>query len=710
MTQTEDKWIEEIFSSKGMLAVALKGYEERQEQKEMALQIGRAYREQTIALIEAGTGTGKSFAYLAPAIFWALKAKEKTVISTHTISLQEQLLNKDIPLLLGAIKKQVKVALVKGMKNYLCLRKLKEIQSQPLLIPSGESQEFRALENWATSTEEGSRSDIPFAIASAVWDKVGADGDSCNHAQCPHYKKCFFFKARRNADDAQLLIVNHALLFSDIQLKKQEKEGILPDYDRLVLDEAHHIEQVALESSAQRLDRLHLVQSLLKMHADAHPEKSRLRLLRDDLASLSRLSTEWKNYCDVQIPEEIRKAIQLLDKAFFDMRNFLELLLSKKDVDGVKFRLKEEHAQHNLWQAEIAPVFKACAEQLGSLQATLSVFCKQLESLKETAGYPSVMNHMLELQSLISRCEGAIAFVNGFFKEEREAKQIRWIEVYRSNIALFEASLDVSSFCQEHLFSPVRSTILCSATLSTSREFSYTKKRLGIQSSKLTERIYDSPFDFASRSLFLVPNDLPLPHEPAYLSQATFTIERAIEMSRGSAFVLFTSYDMLTQCYRQLSSSSIARAYPFYKQGDLPRHALLEQFKKREGSVLFATDSFWEGVDVPGDALRCVIIAKLPFPVPSEPLYEASAEALEKEGKDPFMDYSIPLAVIKFKQGFGRLLRTRNDRGCVVCLDARLVKKAYGKFFLNSLPPAATCFAPRDQMLATMQKFYSTGA
>lgn len=706
MIASEEKWIDEVFSQKGMIAQVLEGYEERLQQKEMSVQIARAYRDRSIALIEAGTGTGKSFAYLVPAILWALKHKEKTIISTHTISLQEQLLNKDIPFLLRAIKKDIKVALVKGMKNYLCLRKLKEIQAEPILLSPGESQEFRALNEWAASTDDGSKSDIPFSASSPIWDKVCADADSCNHVQCPHYKKCFFFNARAKADDAQLLIVNHALLFADIQLKKQEKEGILPAYQRLVLDEAHHVEQVALESSAQRFDRLHLLQSFLKLHADAHLDKSRLQRLKVDLISLQHTSSEWMHYCDTEIPEQIRRVIQLLDKAFFELRSYLEIVSGRKDLDGRKWRLKTEHYEHKIWKEEIVPCFSALSEQLKAMHSILSSFCKKLESLKDLPDYSKLINHILELQSLQVRCEQASAFLDAFIVIDSDTKRLRWIEVFRSNIALFEASLNVSSFCQEHVFLPLRSAILCSATLSTSREFTYTKERLGLHNSVLSECVYDSPFDFASRSLFLVPNDLPLPHEMSYLSQVVFTIERAIEMSRGGAFILFTSYDMLSHCYRELSSGALARAYPMYKQGDLPRHALLEEFKKRENSVLFATDSFWEGVDVPGNALRCVIIVKLPFPVPSEPLYEAYAEALTNEGKDPFLNYSIPLAVIKFKQGFGRLLRTKKDRGCVLCLDPRLVKKNYGKFFLNSLPPAATFFASRDKVIAEMQKFF----
>lgn len=689
-----------------MIAQILEGYEERLQQKEMAAQIARAYKEHSIALIEAGTGTGKSFAYLVPAILWALKHKEKTVISTHTISLQEQLLSKDIPFLLQAIKKDIKVVLVKGMKNYACLRKLKEIQYNPILVSPGESQEFRSLDTWSALTEDGSKSDIPFSVSGAVWDKISADADSCNHIQCPHYKKCFFFKDRAQAEDAQLLIVNHALLFADVQLKKQKKEGILPSYQRLVLDEAHHVEQVALESSAQRFDRMHLLQSILKIHADAHVDKSRLQHLKTDLISLGQTSSEWAHYCDNEIPGQMRNTLHLLDQAFLTLRSYLEILSGRKDLDGRKWRLKKEHVEHAMWQQEIISCFSRLSEQLKATHTCLNIFNKKIELLKDYSGYFTLMNHALELQSLETRCEQASLFLDAFIKENDDSKRLRWVEVFRSNIALFEASLDVSSFCQEHLFLPMRSAVLCSATLATSHAFTYTKERLGLQDSVLSECVYESPFDFASRSVLLVPNDLPLPHETSYLPQATFTIERAIEASRGGVFVLFTSYDMMSHCYRELSSGAKARAFPMYKQGDMPRHALLEEFKKRDNNVLFATDSFWEGVDVPGNTLRCVIIVKLPFPVPTEPLYEAHAEALEKEGKDPFLHYSIPLAVIKFKQGFGRLLRTKKDRGCVLCLDPRIVKKNYGKFFLNSLPPSATFFASREKVIAEMQRFF----
>ena len=703
----EEEFIEKVFSKEGMLERLSSGYEERPQQKEMASHILNTYQEKKIALIEAGTGTGKSFAYLVPAVIWALKHKQKTVISTHTIALQEQLLKKDIPFLLKAINKDIKVCLVKGMKNYLCLRKLKEVQEEPLLIAQEEYQALLKLEHWAEQTEEGSRSDISFAVAESVWDKLAADPQSCSHVDCPQYKKCFFFKARFKAQDAQLLIVNHALLFADIQLRQQEKEGVLPAYTRLVLDEAHHIEHVALESSAQRFDRLSLVHNLVKIHTDIHPEKGRLHLIKNELLSLSLLSGELQENCQMHIPGLIRRTTQHLDLTFAAWKEFLEILAGKQQLDGYKLRLKPMHTTHPLWKQRIVSCSKILEQELASLEDSLCSLCKKLEGFEEATGYAKLLNHILEVRSAATRCALGSAFLLQFFSGEFDAKRIRWVEVFRNNIMLFEASLDVSTFCNTHLFSPLESAILCSATLATARTFTHVKQRLGLQEQSLVECIYDSPFDFASRSLFLVPTDLPLPHESSYLTQLLFTLERAIEMSKGGTFILFTSYDMLSQCYKILSTGALSRKYPLLKQGDLPRHQLLEEFKKRQNSVLLATDSFWEGVDVPGDALRCVIIVKLPFPVPTEPFYEAYAEALEKQGIDPFSQYAIPLAVIKFKQGFGRLLRTKKDRGCVLCLDPRLIKKNYGKFFLSSLPPSTTYFNTRDKVLEEMQRFYT---
>ncbi len=695
-----------VFAKTGLLSRSLEGFEERHEQRAMTRQILEAYHEDRIALIEAGTGTGKSFAYLIPALFWAAKHQEKTVISTHTIALQEQLLKNDIPFLASTLDIDVKVSLVKGMGNYVCLRKLKELQTEPLLVQLDEAREVQAIDSWSDRTQDGSRSDLPFPVSPQTWEKVAAEGDNCTHVQCPHFKQCFFFKARKEAIDSQILIVNHHLLFSDVQARKDKKDSILPAFERLVLDEAHHVEQVALESFAGRIDRLNLIRTLGKLCSDTHPEKSRLFLLRRDLLTLAHISPQLIRKIEIDLPAEKRRCGDALENAFAAVLEFLDAISKQQPGKEVKWRLTPALLTHPLWKERVIPTLKTLADLLKDFSISLFPLQPELEALKTTPIADKLSNHAVELQALTNRIEEASQFLHRFLEGEELEKRVRWIEASRTNIAIYDAALDVSQFCKEALFSPLRTSVLCSATLATAREFSFAKERLGLGTFKTTENVYDSPFDYAQRSLFLVPLDLPAPQDVAFLPAAVDLIERAITASEGSAFLLFTSYDMLHKCYEKLRTQKIAEKYSFLKQGDFPRHMLLEQFKREKGSVLFATDSFWEGVDVPGEALRLVVIAKLPFSVPTEPLYQAYTDALEKEGKDAFMDYSVPQAVIKFKQGFGRLLRKSTDRGCILCLDNRIVKKNYGKIFLGSLPPAATCFAPTEKVLAEMRAFY----
>lgn len=696
-----------IFSKEGLLSRSLKNFEERAGQKEMSQRILEAYEEDRIALIEAGTGTGKSLAYLVPAVYWALKHQEKTVITTHTIALQEQLLHKDIPFLLKVMDLQLSACLVKGMGNYLCLRKLYELQSQPLLFSLEESKEVQSVEKWAEQTQEGSRSDIPFPVSSTTWEKVAAEGESCNHVHCPHYKECFFFKARKAAEDAQLLIVNHHLLLADIEKRRRNpgQESILPPYQRLVIDEAHHLEDIALESFAQRLDRIAFLRQLAKLHSETHPERSRLSLLRVALASLRTIPPPLLQKLEIDLPAQKRHCQEHLEETFAKLTHFFEDLVLEKEG---KCRINASQAQHPFWREEIIPSLQSLAEEIHRFALGIKGVLSDLEEFKGTSFYEKLSLHLLEMQALALRFEQTALFLENFSQDEPKEKRVRWFEKNGANVALVDASLDISTVLSEQLFSQQRTSVLCSATIAPARSFQFIKARLGLdcQEDKIAEEIFDSPFNYKERALFAVPTDLPLPSDPRFLAEATQTMAEAIGISKGSTFLLFTSYDMLQQCHRILSATDLSRKFPFLKQGDLPRHQLLEQFKQREGSVLFATDSFWEGVDVPGEALRCVIIAKLPFSVPSDPLYQAYAESLEKEGLDPFFDYSVPSAVIKFKQGFGRLMRKNDDRGCVLCLDHRIVKKSYGKHFLQSLPSCQTCFAPKSSVLSEMKAFY----
>ncbi len=596
-----------IFSQEGVLSRHLPEFEERPQQLQMAEEISSAYLENRIALIEAGTGIGKSVAYLVPAILWAVREKEKTVISTHTISLQEQLLEKDLPLLLKILGIEIKATLVKGMGNYLCLLKYEQLE-----------EASPQLESWVETTEEGSLSDIPFALPSGLWEKVAAQTERCTGNKCPHFRRCFFFKARKKLEESQLLIVNHHLLLAD--LASEGDKAILPPVERLILDEAHHLEEIAISMFTKQADK----NTLLKLFDN--PQITNRDLLAPKLIHAFSLLTP------LRVREPFSKEIQ---EAFAELSRLLSSLL-------------------------------------------------------ET----------LEDKELLIPLQKQTDVLSTFFTETGQKARVRWIEKIGINLHLKEVDLDISSLLRDRLFSRFLSTTLCSATLTSGRNFSFIRHRLGID--EASESIFDSPFDFQNRVLLAVPSDMPDPSDPAFAIAAAEMIGKILEISQGSAFVLFTSYEMLDDCYHQLKDR-----FSILRQGDSPRTVLIEKFRAKTGNILFGTDSFWEGVDVAGQALHCVILVKLPFKVPDDPLVEARSELLEKEGKSPFMHYLLPQAALKFKQGFGRLMRKKTDYGTVVCLDRRLVTKAYGKIILQSLPPCRTLFASREKVLQEIKSFYS---
>lgn len=705
--QDREKLLSLIFSKEGLLGKSLEYFEERKGQQEMAGHILAAYEEKGIALIEAGTGTGKSLAYLFPAVYWALKNQEKTIIATHTIALQEQLLLKDIPFLLSVMDADLKACLVKGMGNYVCLRRLNEHLAQLLLIETEELKQMEAISSFVHRKQEGSFSAFPFPVSPSVKAAVCAESDTCNHVQCPYYKECFFFKERKQALDSQILVVNQHLLLADMQrrLRNPGQESILPEFQRVIIDEVHHFEQIALESFAQKWDRIDCLRYLARMYSEAHPEKSRLTLLRHSLSTLPQIPPSLLQKLEIDLPAQKRTCQGCLEEASLKLSDFFSLLTQEKKV-----RITGSTCENPAWKTEVIPSLIRLSDELQKMALMLQSVLKDLEAFKETPIYASLSVHSVEIGAASQKLESMGIFLVDFTKQEPDQKRVRWFESTISNTILVDAALDISLLLHEHLFAKLHTSILCSATMATAQSFEFVKKRLGLtkEQKRIREEIFESSFDYEKRVLFTVPVDFPMPSSADFLPDCIDAMGRIIEISRGSVFLLFTSYEMLQQCYQALSLTPLKDQYPFLKQGQLPRHLLLETFKNTEGSVLFATDSFWEGVDVPGEALRCVVIAKLPFSVPRDPLYEAYAEELEKEGLDPFLDYAVPQAVIKFKQGFGRLMRNKEDRGCVVCLDHRMVKKGYGKQFLKSLPACKTFFGNKKEMFAQMQIFYDT--
>lgn len=730
----EKQKILKLIQTDGLLCRALKGFEPRLQQQKMMANVIDAYNQSHIALIEAGTGTGKSLAYLIPALIWAVKCNERTVISTNTITLQEQLIHKDIPHLLETLNLKLKVVLVKGMNNYLCLRKLEDAHMELPLFPNDDHKEIEKIEAWRQTATEGSRSEMPFVPSSAAWDRVGAESEACPRHQCPYYQQCYFFKARRQAQDAQLLVVNHHLLFTDLMKRAEQNNysetAILPVYKRIILDEAHHIEDIATEYFASRLSRLDLMRVLARLAADKYSAaQGKLPLLKEKIHSVFRKGA----------PHSITKIISLLtidlpalrhvlnDKihhAFDAFAKFIENI--KQPYNAIfqeealapseqKLRLLEEHLNHPKWKDEILPHTQKLVEALKQYQQVINSLEVDLKLIDHERLNEQTKGIRLDIQALVMRLSTAISLLNHFLSDWKDPSKVRWIESQPLktllNVHLINADLDVSKVLADFLFSQFPTIVLCSATLTTNQQFHFIRQRFGLHPKLLpqrvvTEHIYDSPFDYRKQAILAVPTDMPPPTHPDFNEIAYENVWKAIEASRGHAFVLFTSYTMLQNCYEKLTKRLEAHHYPIFKQGDDHRQGLLNKFKKTKRAVLFGTDSFWEGVDVVGDALRCVIIIKLPFKVPSEPIIQARTEAIIERGGDPFFEFAVPHAIVKFKQGFGRLIRHRWDRGCIICLDTRLVMKGYGKLFLNSLPPCEKVFMNGERLWPKIADFY----
>lgn len=711
----------------GQLSLSLKGFEPRDEQQKMMEAVLRAYNEGQITLIEAGTGTGKSFAYLIPAILWSAQNKERTAISTHTIALQEQLLHKDIPLILKALNIELKVVLVKGMGNYACMRKIEEARDGVLLLTEFERDELQKIEAWNETTKDGSRSSLNFMLSPGSWEKIAAESDTCTNSKCPHHQECHFFKARKKASEANLLIINHHLLFADLNRRQDmdnyEDPAILPAYTRIVIDEAHHIEDIATEYFAKNINRLNLLRIIGRLAAekqvDAH---GKLPLLKQKLIDY---------YKNKEFPSEISSILSRLTidltgnkndlltylvQTFDAVTDFMAHLLQKESEDKeLKLRIHPYHQTHPLWKNNLTPSTEAFIQAIHKYVRSLESLDQDIKNLEDEKLNELTKGTRHEILAMANRLKDASTLLQELILTETKPNKVRWMELqtagFQDNLHLNDADLDISKACVEFLFSKFAAIILCSATLASNKSFKFIRNRLGLNSKLLPDRtikeeIFGSPFDFKKQVLFAVPTDIPDPSDKEFIKTAAERIWSLAKASNGNAFVLFTSYAMLNQCSELLEKKFQENRYTLFKQGNESRQKLLEQFKKTERSILFGTDSFWEGVDVTGDALRCVIIVKLPFKVPSEPIVQARSEAIIANGGEPFIEYSLPSAIVKFKQGFGRLIRHKSDRGCIICLDSRVLKKGYGKQFLNSLPLCQTFFGPIADVEQEMRAFY----
>jgi ATP-dependent DNA helicase DinG len=653
-----DYTLYQFFAPGGLLSRTHPAYEFRRGQLQMAQAVEQALEERRHLIVEAGTGTGKTLAYLMPVI----RSGKRVLISTGTKNLQEQLFYKDVPFLEQALfpngDSKLRVCYMKGRSNYLCRKKLYDLTDQPVLSGLEEIEQYRAIAAWEKTTHTGDRAELAgLPEASALWPKLDARADTCLGQKCSAWDKCFITEMHRRAMESDIIIVNHHLFFADLAIKQASEyapdAGILPEVGAVIFDEAHELEDVAGSYFGVSVSNLRFEE----IARDVESSLQRNHLLSSSVQGATRSLRERSQFFFALLPPGEGRF------AFQNRREFLE-------ENGDEF--------------------------IGLMQA-LTRLGSELHNLPQKP--EEVFNFIRRIDELRVQL--------GFLMESEDRNTVFWIERRggrgisrdKRNVFLQATPIDVAPILRNCLFDQLECAVLTSATLAVGGGFEYIRSRLGLEHAR--EVVLPSHFDYENQAVLYVPQDLPDPRTPQFAARAADRIRRLLEITRGRAFCLFTSYAQMNEIYQRLLGEL---EYPMLLQGDAPKSALLEEFRVTPNAVLFATSSFWQGVDVQGEQLSCVIIDRLPFAVPSDPVVAARVRAVDDAGGNAFFQYQVPAAVITLKQGFGRLIRSLHDRGLLCLLDNRILKKQYGRVFLESLPRYR-----RTSELAVVEQFFGVG-
>lgn len=701
----------ELLSSKGPLTNLLPEYTERAEQIEMARLSAQGFGNNEITLIQAGTGVGKSFAYLIPAILWAEHNNETVIISTATTNLQDQLWQKDIPLLHKVFDFDFEAVVVKGAQQYICLDRLQEQSAQlPLTLNGREQKQLAEIHEWAPASRSGQRSDLPFEPSQKLWREIEVSTTLCLHESCRHYDACAFIRDRKRIPRAHIVITNHSLLMSDLVLRTQSDgyASILPEYSRLVIDEAHKFENAVTDALSVTVNPITTRNLLTRIHnPDVHD------------GFLAKINTYQKYLPSgegerISYSRAIARCEQTVSSAIQSMRYFFDRIMpitQNNITPHPAYTVKQSYSNDWLQTGDMRDIrdnelenFSSLLEKLGTELYSFQLRFTKLDENEELLRIKKEIQYYREQINQLSRG------LEVLFNDDED--DIRWIEVPPSAdiISFRSAPQGVDDFLGPFLFEQMKTIIFTSATLAPGKKFDFFARSIGLDSfeqERQATTLLESPFPYRENSLLLVPTNIPDPTSISYQKTVNTIIPDAVAASRGRALILFTSHGMLRSTYEATRERIENSGYECISQSDSSRTIALKRFRDTTSSVLFGTASFWDGIDVVGESLSLVVIVRLPFSVPNDPIVEARSQRMADEGKNPFLEFQLPVAAMRLQQGFGRLIRSHTDRGVVFCLDKRLITKQYGNYIRESLPPCTFSKGNIENCITTIKNFLS---